>query len=437
MSAALDNQPKSAALAVAVAAIADGACTVDDSDNDNDNDNNRDDVAAVDTVDITSLLSLARAAGIRGYRAAADDGIDVEAIVDVVARHRHVLHREAETDQPLLLSEHDDDSAGTDVIRRHRAARLLVDALILGLESHKLRWGMRPLPSQLKSAFSSADEARAVLAAVAALPVDIRVARLSPAAVCPAPVHRTDRVVHVVAGPLAHHLQAMFSPAVRRLRVDLALLGRSGGVVDDDDVYRGLARLDHREPRCRAERRLQDADEGVVDDGRFLIIDPQRLHEDLIDRRLRSLLTPLKRARVLIVVVADDVDVDEAVAIGATSIQLIVGGSAITKPPWLVAADSGTVIASSGALDEPAPLASLSVPSPLLAPIDGSCWDDGAFDLLQRITRARLRSAPATSSTTTTTPVPSPRLHLGDDSSSLCLAAIAAIVPVTTGFQGS
>ena len=193
---------------------------------------------AGDIVDITPLLPVVRAARIAGYENAGIDVVDVVVLADVLRRRPGIL--DVSGDELLVV---DDGTAHAP--RRHRAARLLVDALILGLESTKLRWGLRPTPATLKTVFASPDEARAVLAAVAAVPETILVQPLTSPSLSP-PVRPANLAnVHLVVGPAARRLQDMLSPAIRRLRVDLALLGRNGGVVDDDDVYRGAAILDH------------------------------------------------------------------------------------------------------------------------------------------------------------------------------------------------
>ncbi|HEY1099733.1 MAG TPA: hypothetical protein VGF99_12440, partial [Myxococcota bacterium] len=371
-----------------------------------------DDVDEDVTIAVAPLLPVVRAARIGAYPGAADDVVDVDAIVDVIARHRWLLARAA--DAPVVLSAA--DGSDDDSIRRHRATRLLIDALVLGLEAQKLRWGLRPDLSQLKRAFVDGDEARHVLGVVAALPDDLRVRALPPASFAKAPSIAADRQVHVVVGPLVRHLTSMFSSAVRRLRVDLALLGRQAGVVDDDDVYRGLALLDAREPRCRAERRLQDVDDGVVDDGRFVVVDPLKLREELVDRRLRSLLTPLKRARAVIVAVADDIDVDQALATTPTSVQIVVAGSARSRTPWLVSAGNGALLPANGDAADVEHGTSLSLPSPLLARPFADA-DDGAWSLLTGVLAARL-----------VMPLPAPRVHVGDDVSAVCLDAVAAMV---------
>ena len=362
---------------------------------------------AGDAVDIAPLLPIARAARLAGYANAGADTVDVAAVADVLRRRPGILH--AVIDEALHLVDDTDALVGP---RRHRAARLLVDALILALESTKLRFGLRPSPAALKAVFDTADEARAVLAAVAAVPAVV--------VVQPLPAPSTQRPpdlagVHLVVGPAARRLQDMLSHAIRRLRVDLALLGRRNTIVDDDDVYRGAAILDDEEPGCRQERLDKDADEGViVDDGRSFVVDTARLQEELVDRRLRSLLLPLKKARAVIVGVVDDDHLDMALALTPRSVQVVVAGSAVSSSPWLVDAASGAITVG----DPDEPIGSLSVPSPLLVP-DDNRWDDGAWRLLQAIQAARL-----------TMPLVHPRTRSGDDLSALCAVAVAAMVPV-------
>jgi len=373
---------------------------------------------AGDVVDITPLLPVVRAARIAGYDTAGVDDVDVVLLADVLRRRPDILDGTAESAVDGTLSLSDDDDSIALAPRRHRATRLLVDALIVGLESTKLRWGLRPRPAILKTVFASPDEARAVLAAVAAVPETILAQPLlrSPStSTTPALRGANPGNVHVVVGPAARRLRDMLSPAVRRLRVDLALLGRHNGIVDDDDVYRGLALLDD-EPGCRAERDAADAAEGLIldDDGAF-VVDSTRLLEEHVDRRLRSLLLPLKKARATIVGIVDDDHLDAALTLAPKSIQIVVASSAVTSSaPWFVDAGSGAIVVG----DSDDRVASLSVPSPLLVH-DGVEWDDGAWRLQQAVAAARLVG-----------PLPAPQTRSGDDLSALCAAAVAAMVSI-------
>ncbi len=363
---------------------------------------------AGDAVDVTPLLPVVRETAIAGYKSAVTDVVDVAALVDVLHRRPGVLTHVVDERVELRDDYHHDSH----VPRRHRAARALVDALILSLEGHKLRWGLRPSPASLKAHFSSPDDARAALAAVAAAPSGIVVVPVAPSSSSrSAPPHEG---VHLVVGPAARRVHEMLSPAVRRLRVDLALLGRHNGVVEDDDVYRGLAVLDAREPGCRAERVAADALEGVVDDGGVFVIEAMKLHEELVDRRLRSLVLPLKKARVVVVGIVDDDDVDFGCTLQPKSVQVLLAGTSPSTAPWYVDAASGALWPG----DPRERQASLSVPSPLLAPVDIAS-DDGAWRLLQALGAWQLARS-----------IPAPTVRCGDDLSALCAVAVAALVAI-------
>jgi hypothetical protein len=207
--------------------------------------------------------------------------------------------------------------------------------------------------------------------------------------------------------------------------VELALAGRRGAVVDDDDVYRGLVRLHAADPATVDERRERDAEEGVVEveGGAGFIIDAVGLVEDLVDRRARALILPLKRARVVIIGVVDPADLPRVLrgladdGIPVRGLQLLV--------PASHGEDDGedepgaTVDAASGHVWPGAPAtATLSLPWLGLAPA-GAAADEGAFTLLQAAAAARLDG--------TVTTTPSLRRVVGDDSAP-ALAALARIV---------
>lgn len=363
-------------------------------------------------VDVEALLAAVRATPIAGYPGAAADIVDVPAILDVLSRHPHVNEHAQHLDDDglLYLAAATDDDAP----RRHRASRLLVDGIVLALESRKLQWGQRPAPAALKAHFASPDDARAVLSSLATLPplrlhpVDNVVVARNPPSV------GADRVVHVVVGHAAQRLFDMLSPAVRHLRVDLALLGRRNGRIDDDDVYRGLAHVDAHDPACRHERNSADASLGVRTFGDHFVVDTAVLQEDLVDRRLRSLLAPLKKQRAVIVGVIDDDALPAVLWLQPRTLQVV---STCTGPtsssPTLLDAASGHVWPGADGL-------SLSLPSPLLFPVSAPfVVDDSAFALVQAAARAATERG-----------TPLPVVKLGDEASTVCLAAVAAMVPV-------
>jgi|GEM_PF-1239777 len=414
-----------------------------------------------DAVDVGPLLPVVRAAGVRAYPGAGADTVDVVALMEVLGRRPELPASLASDDGPagsdseqqqqqLLLVAVDDvgTTLGLDprgAPARHRAARALIDACIIGLESRKLAHGLVATPSSLKASFASPDEARAVLGMVASLSaatvVVVPSSSSSSSSLSSSSLTSllerlpADRPLHVVVGGGARRLLDVVSPSVRRLRVDLALVGRRGTVVDDDDVYRGLRRLHDDSPATVGERRHTDASEGCWedDDGAVFFIDGTRLVEDLVDRRARSLVLPLKRARAGIVGVVDDS------ALSAVLLALAEGGRRVvslqTLTPSVPADDSADADSGDsndrldGLVVDPAsghgwPVASsssLSVPWLGLLP-GGVGGDDGAFMALQGAARARL-CEPA---------LPPCRLRRvsSDDDSTAALGALATMVAV-------
>jgi hypothetical protein len=378
--------------------------------------------AAIDPVDVTALLPALRALSPACAPMAAVDVVDVATVVEVLRR------------RPGLL-DGGPGSVGVDVDgdpvdprgapRAVQAARAVVDAAIVALEAKKLAFGLTAPPAALKVAFASPEEARATLLALRGLDDRIAVAPSSSSSPSWAPTLPADREVHVVAGAGARRVLDLVAPSVRRLRVELALAGRRGAVVDDDDVYRGLVRLHAADPATVDERRERDAEEGVVEveGGAGFIIDAVGLVEDLVDRRARALILPLKRARVVIIGVVDPADLPRVLrgladdGIPVRGLQLLV--------PASHGEDDGedepgaTVDAASGHVWPGAPAtATLSLPWLGLAPA-GAAADEGAFTLLQAAAAARLDG--------TVTTTPSLRRVVGDDSAP-ALAALARIV---------
>jgi hypothetical protein len=391
-----------------------------------------------ESVDVVPLLPAVRAAGIRAWPGAGADTVDVKTLVDVLQRRPDL--------QGFVAIDDDGTAAGLDprgAPARHHAARTLVDACVLALESRKLAHGLSATPASLKAAFATPDEARAVLGAVASLAESAMVVLPSSssssrqAAAVSLLVERVpaDRPLHIVVGGGARRLLDVVSPSVRRLRVELAIVGRRGTVVDDEDVYRGLRRLHGDSPPTVTERRSNDASEGCweSDDGAVFVVDGTRLAEDLVDRRARSLVLPLKRVRAAIVGVVDD-DALASVLQGLAKR----GGRVVSLQnlaPTVHATDVGDADSGDGS-DGPqdglvvdaatghgwpvSSSSSLSVPWLGLVPA-GVSGDDGAFGALQGAAWARLerRATP-----------PCRFRRMVDDDSAAALAALAAMVAV-------
>ena len=392
-----------------------------------------------DSVDVVPLLPVVRAAGIQAYTGAGADAVDIKALMDVLQRRPDL--------QGFVAVDDDGTGAGLDprgAPARHHAARSLVDACVLALESRKLAHGLVATPTSLKAAFASPDEARTVLGAVASLAADAMVvvpSSSSSSSTSSSALSRllervpADRPLHVVVGGGARRLLDVVAPSVRRLRVELALVGRRGTVVDDEDVYRGLRRLHGDSPPTVIERRTNDASEGCweSDEGAVFFVDGTRLAEDLVDRRARSLVLPLKRARAGIVGVVDDG------ALGVVLQGLAERGGRVVSLQILspsVRADDGADADSGDSGDGPpdglvidaatghgwpvSSSSSLSVPWLGLVP-GGVSGDDGAFAALQGAAWARLERRG----------MPLCRFRrMVDDDSAAALAALAAMVAV-------
>jgi hypothetical protein len=380
--------------------------------------------------DVSALLPALRMAAGRCAPLAGADVVDVATVVGILQRRPGLLDGDG-TDPVVIDVDHDPvDPRGAP--RAVRAARAVVDAAVLALEAKKLAFGLVAPPAALKASFASPDEARATLLSLRTLDDRIVVAASSVAAPSWAAAMPPDREVHVVAGAGARRVLDVLAPSVRRLRVELALAGRRGAVVDDDDVYRGLQRLHGADPATVAERRAADAEEGVVevDDGAGFVVDATALVEDLVDRRARGLVLPLKKARVGIVGVVDPADLGRVLAkladdgVVVRSLQLLVpatiadddttheGGTDI-GPGAVVDAASGHIWPGARAT------ATLSVPWLGLA-TDGVAVDEGAFTLLQAAAAASLEVGL----------LPPRLLRVVGDDSVASLAALARMVQV-------
>jgi hypothetical protein len=324
----------------------------------------------------------------------------------------------------------------------HRAARALMDACVVSLEAKKLAHGMTATPSSLKASFASPDEARTLLTAVAGLASSSVLVQPSASSSSLSSLSSSlaawtlagvpsDRPLHLVVGGGARRLLDVLAPSVRRLRVELALVGRRGAIVDDEDVYRGLRRLHATNANTVTERRAKDADEGLGehDSGAVFVVDALRLSEDTVDRRARSLVQPLKRARAIIVGVVDHGDLAALLRAlvdsgrGIQSVQVlaptVVGEPAAIDDGDDVVVDAATAHVWLAGTATPA-MATLSLPWLGLLPADVG-GDDGAFAALQAVARARLMDGS----------IPSGRLRRAiDDDSTAALAALAAMVAV-------
>jgi hypothetical protein len=375
--------------------------------------------------DPDALLPAWRALGPVAQPGAADDVVDVAAVVEVLARRPDVLG-DASGGGDIVVE--DDDPRGGP--RARAVARALADVLVLRLEGRKLAHGLPVPPAAVRAAFPDPDTARAVLAAVRDLPAPT----LRPAAPAPssddvavlveAAAHGGARDagagVHVIVGPTVRRALDLLSPYCRRLRVDLALAGRAPQAPpDDDDVYRGLARLLRAEPGCVAERRARDADEGFFDTDLGFVVDAARLVDDLVDRRARGLVAPLKRARVRVVGL---VDADGLRAWpGPAPASVTVLGHGARAPALVVDGATGAVLpVPVEAVDDAVAGCSLSLPWRGLGPA-GVAVDEGVFAAAQAAWRRRVAD-PAW---------PAPVVRVADDDSLAALAALAALVPAT------
>jgi hypothetical protein len=380
--------------------------------------------------DVATLLPGLRALGPAAAPLAGEDVVDVATVVDVLRRRPGLLDTDPADADGLVVSVAVDDDfvdpRGAPIAVR--AARAVVDAAVLALEAKKLAFGLTAPPAALKSAFVSPDEARATLLALRGLDDRVAVASSSSSSGWAAALP-PDREVHVVAGAAARRVLDLLAPSVRRLRVELALAGRRGAVIDDDDVYRGLLRLHAADPATVDERRARDAEEGVVevDDGAGFVVDATALLEDLVDRRARGLVLPLKKARVGIVGVVDPLDLGRVLrgladdGVTVRSLQLLVPATVGDEHDDDVDTVGAVVDAGSGHVwPGAAATATLSLPWLGLAPA-GVAADEGAFTLLQAAAAAGLDGVLTTT----------PRLQrvVGDDSGA-GLAALARMVQV-------
>lgn len=373
-----------------------------------------DDAHDGEVVSVEPLLWAWRQMRPRWHPGAGDDEVDVASLADVCRRRPDALS--------TPLRPVDDDPRRRPV--RQQVARCLADACILGLEQQKLRHGLTAPAEALKAAFATRDAARATLEAVrdAAVPavevghVVVDVSRLTGLA---------KTAVHVVAGVPARRLQDLLSPYVRRLRVDLALLGRGGGVIDDDDVYRGLERLNEREPGCVRERRDGEDKEGISDDGCIFVVDVARLVDDGVDRRARSLLAPLKKQGAIIVGVVDTSAL--AAVLAATrpqTVQLLATATATTTPRALTDGAGGVALLAGN--DGPA----LSVPATGWLPHnDGDARDDDDDDDAAADAFFAWSVAARAHADDDGLPAPSLALAMPKDESEVALRALAALVP--------
>lgn len=365
-----------------------------------------DDVGDGGVVDVEPLLWHWRQLRPRAHPGAGDDSVDVEALVGVLSRRPDALAAPLTVDE---VAGPTTDPRGRPL--RQQLARAFADACILGLEQQKLRHGMTAPRAALKAAFASPDVARDTLVAVR----DADVPRVAIGALA-VDVSDVPAGAHVVAGAAARRLQDLLSPYVRRLRVDLALLGR-GAAPDDDDVYRGLALLNARAPGCVAERRAQ-ADE-FGDDGRVFVVDCARLSDDGVDRRARSLLLPLKKAGVVVVGVVD-VAVLEAVLRAAgpvRSVQLLCPASATRLPRVVVDAAGGAAFVNEGGGSG----ACVSVVDNAFVSVDD--------DVCSAVDAAFAVAAVARAAVDGDVPAPTVRLAAPKDESAVALEALASLVP--------
>jgi hypothetical protein len=390
------------------------------------------------TVDVAAYLPSLRQSPIGAYGGAAADAIDVAALVDVLTRRPALLAGDG------VVSADDDAAAASSGLdprgssAADRAALAVVDAAIFALEGQKLRHGYVPAAQALRAHFTTPAEAKDILKAVAAADAHVEVVGPTVSSWRPGPIV-ADRAVHVVVGSGARLVLDLLAPSVRRLKVELSLLGRhkqgmAAPPAHDDDVYRGLQLLHAGDPQSVVERRRGDADEGCVeaDDGEGFVVDCTRLQDDLVDRRLRTLVVPLKRARAVIVGVTDVAlvaDVMMHLATAGASIKSVqqlslsrdddagvgVGVGVDGNDPFLLDAGSGQLWPgkSEGW--------SWSTPSSLVWPTaPGIRCDVGAFAAAQALAHARL----SVSNASWTAPLRR-RVRHGDSGSGL--EAIAAI----------
>ncbi len=390
-------------------------------------------------VDVLGVLPSLRAQALLVYAGAAADSVDVAAIVDVLRRRPRFLDQDVAigADDPVVNALVDARGVGA----ADRAARALVDAAVLALEGQKLRHGFVAPSSSLKAHFASPDEAKAILNLVAEQADQLQVTPPALSSWRPPPLP-TDRVVHVVVGGGARRVLDLLSPSVRRLKVELSLVGRgprgAHAVGDDDDVYRGLALLHNDDVKSVVERRGADADEGCVeaDDGAGFVVDVARLHEELVDRRARSLIMPLKKARAVVIGVVD------VTAVGAVCEALLEAGVSVGSVQSLISAtplggddddnddshdnDDPSIVDAGDLRLWPGRAAAFSVSAP-----SSLVWtsqhraDAGAMMAAQALAKARLMAS--LSSSSSSWPVER-RRFVRDDGSGPALRALASMV---------
>jgi hypothetical protein len=390
-----------------------------------------------DAINVDALLPAWRALSPRCHTRAGEDVVDVATLVDVL-RRRALWSGVTDTVGRIAVQATSRDPRGGSLVIA--AAHALADALVVRLEAQKIAHGFPSPPAAVRNAFADPETARSVLtfvrdlAGVVVVPPEPCASNTLVSAWAKLNVGRDERPVHVVMGPHVRRVFDLLSPYVRRLRVDLALLGRAaGGVVEDDDVYRGLARLCRAEPATIVERRRADADEGFLDDDAGFIIDAGRLVEDLVDRRVRAHVSSLKRARAVVIGVVDE-RLLPFLEMTPTSVRVVVSGTSANSDR-LVDAGSGAVLP---VLGKEGGVASLSLPWRGFAPAqEAGPIDEAGWVSMQAAWRKTLAEKPW----------PAPVLHIGgtqggpdphygdgdgddgdddDDSSRLALAAFAS-----------
>jgi hypothetical protein len=373
--------------------------------------------------DVDVLLPAWRALAPACHPGAGRDEVDVAALAAVLGRHPDLLADVGSTaGRPIaVVGCVDDDPRGGPPAAA--VARMLADVLVLRLESRKIAHGLPAPAPALRAVFPDPDTARRVLAAVRDLP-GLAVAPAAPPATdglldaLTAP-GMAGRAVHIAVGGSIRRLLDLLSPYGRRLRVDLALAGRAAGAVpDDDDVYRGLARLAQQAPETISERRAVDAAEGFFDCNAGFVLDTSRLVEDLVDRRVRTLVPTLQRARLVLVGVVDARAVRSLPGIPAST-HVLVDDDADRAPGALLDGATGAVLPIAGA-----GASALSLPWRGLAPTtaDGApvaAVDEGSFAALQALWRRRV-DAPD---------VPPPGVIVDRDPTRAAMQLLATLLP--------
>ena len=130
-----------------------------------------------------------------------------------------------DADDATAIDDVDVDGRGVGV--GERAALAVVDAVVLALEGQKLRHGFAPEAVTLREHFASPDEAREILRVVA--DIADRLQLLPPKASAWRPqLPSGAKAVHVVVGGGARRVFDLLVPSLRRLRVELSLVGAAG-----------------------------------------------------------------------------------------------------------------------------------------------------------------------------------------------------------------